>query len=137
MPVTPSLSRAGSMLRRRGLIVVVSDFYEEEADAGGDSAAFADGARRRRHSRHGARGADAAARRRSEFEDLETRRQLVASPEAIADEYRAACAPFSPRRAGDGCAKASTTCASSPVSRSSRRCVASWSGGGAARSHRA
>jgi uncharacterized protein (DUF58 family) len=87
MPVTTSLRRAGSVLRRRGLIVVVSDFYEEEptlaeirrlARMGHDVVSFHVMAREELSlPRSGA----------TEFVDLETGASIVASAEAIADEY--------------------------------------------------
>jgi uncharacterized protein (DUF58 family) len=89
-----ALRRAGTVMRRRGLIVVLSDFYED-APALGEL---------RRLSRMGhdvvavhtiaseeesLTGGDAA-----EFVDLETGSALVLDPRAIGDEYRRAFTAF-------------------------------------------
>jgi uncharacterized protein (DUF58 family) len=94
MPVTLSLRRAGSILRRRGLIVVVSDFYEEDATL----------AEIRRLTRmgHDVVGIHVIDRDElslpgsgaTEFVDLETGASVVASADAIADEYAAAVGSF-------------------------------------------
>jgi uncharacterized protein (DUF58 family) len=94
LPVTLSLRRAGGVLRRRGLIVVVSDFYEDDATL----------AEIRRLSRMGhdvitihviARDELSLPRRgATEFVDLESGATLVASPDAIADEYARAVREF-------------------------------------------
>jgi uncharacterized protein (DUF58 family) len=86
--VASALRQAGTLLRRRGLVMVVSDFYEEDAAL----------AEVRRLSRMGhdvivvhvfadeelslPPGGDV------EFEDLETRAALVTNPDAVRSEYR-------------------------------------------------
>jgi len=86
-PIATALSRAGSLLRRRGMVMVVSDLYEDEASL----------AEIRRLSRMGhdvitlhVMARDEIALPRSvamEFVDLETGATLVASPVAIAEDY--------------------------------------------------
>ena len=93
-PMATALRRAGSLLRRRGLIVVVSDLYEEEvalaeirrlARMGHDVVTIHVVAREEmRLPRGGA----------TEFVDLETGAALVASPSALAVEYEAAFQVF-------------------------------------------
>jgi uncharacterized protein (DUF58 family) len=86
-PVTTALTRAGTLLRRRGMVVVVSDLYEEDATI----------AEIRRLSRMGhdvitmhVMSRDEITLPRSdvvEFVDLESGATLVTSPGMIADEY--------------------------------------------------
>ena len=92
--VASALRRVSTLLRRRGLIVVLSDLYEEEA-------ALAD---IRRLARMGhdvvvlhVMAPDELSLPRGgavEFEDLESGATLVASPDAIARDYRDAVDQF-------------------------------------------
>jgi uncharacterized protein (DUF58 family) len=94
MPVTLSLRRAGSILRRRGLIVVVSDFYEDEATL--------TEIRRLARMGHDVVGLHVIdrderslpGRGATEFVDLETGASLVASAATIGREYETAFAAF-------------------------------------------
>jgi uncharacterized protein (DUF58 family) len=94
MPISPALRRAGSVLRRRGLIVVVSDFYDEDSTL----------SEVRRLARMGhdlvtiqvmARD-ELALRDRgtTEYVDLETGSALVANPDQLARAYAASVAAF-------------------------------------------
>jgi uncharacterized protein (DUF58 family) len=92
--IATALERAGALLKRRGLIVVASDFYDE------DAAVVA--LRRLARMGHDVIVVHVMARDEldlpggaaAEFVDLETARALVASPDAIAVEYRQAVRAF-------------------------------------------
>src|SRR5262245_30281713 len=94
MPVTLSLRRAGSILRRRGLILILSDFYEEDATLV-EIRCLA----RMGHDVVGIQVIDRdevslPGSGATEFVDLETGAAIVTSPDAIASEYAAAVGSF-------------------------------------------
>ena len=93
-PVAAALRRAGSLLRRRGMIVLVTDLYDEDqtlaeirrlARMGHDVVTVHVMAREEMTLPRG--GA-------TEFVDLETGMTLVANPDAIAGEYKEAMQAF-------------------------------------------
>jgi uncharacterized protein (DUF58 family) len=93
-PVATALRRVSTLVRRRGLIILASDLYEEEATL----------AEIKRLARmgHDVVTVHVIAREEftlprggaTEFVDLETEATLVASGDALADEYGAAFASF-------------------------------------------
>ena len=95
--VVPALRQVPNLLRRRGLVVILSDFYEEDA-------ALAE-VRRLARMGHDVVVIHVVAREElalprggaAEFVDLETGRTLLANPDAIAAEYRAAFDAFTSR----------------------------------------
>jgi uncharacterized protein (DUF58 family) len=95
--VVLALRHAPNLLRRRGLVVILSDFYEEEA-------ALSELKRLARMG-HDVVAVHVVAREEltlprggaAEFVDLESGRTLLASPDAIADEYRASFNAFASR----------------------------------------
>jgi uncharacterized protein (DUF58 family) len=95
-PVATALKRAATLLRRRGLVVIISDLYEEDstiaeirrlARMGHDVVTIHVLAREELTLPRAAAGA-------TEFVDLETGQTLVASPDAIAIEYRESVRAF-------------------------------------------
>ena len=95
--VALALRQAPNLLRRRGLVVIFSDFYEEEA-------ALSEVKRLARMG-HDVVVVHVVAREEltlprggaAEFVDLESGRTLLASPDAIAAEYRASFNAFAAR----------------------------------------
>jgi uncharacterized protein (DUF58 family) len=94
LPIAAALDRAGSVLRRRGLVVVASDFYEEQ------SALIA--IRRLARMGHDVVVVHVLSQDEltlptsgaTEFLDLETARSIVADARAIAGEYQQAMEAF-------------------------------------------
>jgi uncharacterized protein (DUF58 family) len=93
-PVAQSLRRAGTLMRRRGLVVVLSDLYDEDATLtevrrlsrmGHDVIVFQTLAPE--EVRVPAGGA-------VEFEDLETGTRLIAEPQSVRDHYEHAVHAF-------------------------------------------
>ena len=93
-PIATALRRAGALLRRRGLVVVVSDLYEDEEALGE--------IKRLARMGHDVVTIHVVAREElvlpaggaTEFVDLETGATLIASPDAMAAEYRGAFETF-------------------------------------------
>lgn len=93
-PIGAALQRAGSLLRRRGLIVVLSDFYEDEAALieirrlarMGHDVVVVQVLAREEESLEGAGPV--------EFEDLESGATLLTSPATVAVAYREAFERF-------------------------------------------
>jgi uncharacterized protein (DUF58 family) len=93
-PVAQSLRRAGTLMRRRGLVVVLSDLYDEDATL----------TEVRRLSRMGhdvivfqtlaPEEVRAPAGGAVEFEDLETGTRVIAEPQSVRDHYEHAVHAF-------------------------------------------
>ena len=93
-PVATSLRRAATLLRRRGLVILITDFYDDESTLSE--------VRRLARLGHDVVNIHVLAREELtlsgasavEFVDLETEDSLVASPQGVANEYRAAFNDF-------------------------------------------
>jgi uncharacterized protein (DUF58 family) len=93
-PVTSALRRAGTLLRRRGLVVVIADFYDDES-------ALAE-VRRLARMGHDVVVVHVVANEElqlppggaAEFEDLETGSRLLVDADAVRADYQRAFAAF-------------------------------------------